>query len=206
MVFSDMNLQTAIATVAALDLPAPRRAHIIRELHDAPTTGMWSQIVAAAEYDARVAREVNQEALTALWSAHDAQTEREPAPEVSTPHSASQRFYPGERWPDARPVTVTYSTPTKPLAERKRAEGIAAPALPEPLEKSEPRKRGGRAKGEPRHGTPYAFEKRGCRCDVCVANYRATAPARYASRKAREARTATPQEAESQVQVTLSDK
>lgn len=129
-----METHDAVAALRELaDLPAPRRAHLMRQAIHAPTDADRAELVRLARFeniDVRLQNRADAKAeYTARLAAMAQRDASQNAPE--TPQTPASRRYSdpdGLRHPEARPVTTTWTTPRKPDSERMpvRREGIGA--------------------------------------------------------------------------------
>ena len=166
-----MDISEAVAAIRSLDaLTSPRRAYLIRSLHDAPPTGEWGRIVDSAKAEADAAKTAREDAVEAAWRARNARPAPAPAEPRTAPQRAAQPHAEREFWRPPGPVTVTWTTPTKPLVERvqKRAEGITG-AKPKPTtspKSIEPAPHEKATVGIA-HGTVRGYNHQACRCELC---------------------------------------
>lgn len=172
-----MNLSQAIAAIRALDLPEQRRVYLIHELKSAPTTGRWSTIVQQARQEAVQARLSKRAAVGEAWrerrAAEARKTSQSPVEALPVLHRPVSSF------PAPRPVTVTWTKPTKPDAVRqvKRPEVIdSAPRLPRTTKP-------GIATCPPEHPhNAKCYSNHKCRCTRCRVA-KATAQREYMARR-----------------------
>lgn len=174
-----MNLSEAIAAVRELeDLPQPRRIEYVKRLVNAPTTGAWSMIVAAAKSEALQARFARQTAVDAEYAARLAEVRRREAvvapTEPQEARTASRRAQ-AAPW-EPKPVIVSYTTPKNPNGQRREAR-------PPMLYRNTAQREIHTCSDEHAHGetiTCYASHR--CRCESCR-DAKRREQKRYAERK-----------------------
>lgn len=157
----EVNLQEALATVRALDLPQPRKIELIRRLVDAPTTGVWAVVVAEAKAEATKSYLSNRaeaaELLERRWTEDRLRRAQDALREPYTP--TREHVEPWIPSDPARPVTVTWTTPKHP--EKVRVE--SRPELPDSYV----------CPPEHRHGaTGHCYGSHRCKCSDCKDSHR----------------------------------
>lgn len=150
-----METSQALTTIRTLDaLPVQRRRHLAAQIAHALTHDQRQHIVVRATAENALALEIEddiQAEYADRLAASRARAQREENAVQTASAPAWRGFSDHEELPAARPVTITYTTPTKPLSEEKRREGIG-------LNSDQWGKR--------THGITSTYNS-GCRCEKC---------------------------------------
>lgn len=177
-----MNASDAVAALRELaDLPSQRRAELARRAVHAPTDADRARLVYRARAEAESAREEHERQVSEDYAARlAAMAEREASQDArDKPQTPGRRRYAdpdGLRYPDARPVTVRYTTPRRPEAERVqvRREGIGMNHAQRIAEREQEQQVPAVVLDvNPKTGAPLAHGSNGyrvgCRCSECKA-------------------------------------
>jgi hypothetical protein len=177
-----VNLIDAVAAVRALQhLPDQRRAALITQLMTAPTTGAWGKIVEQATAESRrnaYRSRAYVETRLAESMAADRRTEAPTAPSVPSARTYRSDIVP---MPEARPVTVTFTTPRRPLVVRvqQRENSIHAPEVAAVKVRAEKSVKAKVQRPDPaplpgiEHGL-LGYNKFRCKCSTCADAKRAS--------------------------------
>ena len=157
-----MRIPEAVAALRSLDaLPDARRRYLCVLAARAATDTERSRIVLEARRESRRVRENLTAALRAEFTARTQSATRaasRPVEPAERPTGSRYADADGMRYPEPRPVTISWTQPTKTGHPKARAEGVGKNReyVEEP-----PRK------NRPEHGLT-GYNKRKCRCEVCV--------------------------------------
>lgn len=175
-----MNLQDALAAIRDLEaLPLPRRRHLAILVADAPTDAERARLVFVARDENRRVREQAEADLKARYAARAAMADynaEHAADEPERPVRVRRWEGDGITYPEPRPLTISWTTPTKAAPEqmpskrrplngpvRHHGSSPGRNETPKPKAKPEPK-----PKTEPEHGTLTRYQKPWyCRCPLC---------------------------------------